>query len=55
MFSIIKASQIGKRIEDLREILDGEEGNVCIPQWPGLPHEVSDIENKSNVVGEGDE
>jgi len=35
--SMMKARLIEKRIEDLREILDWEEGDVCIPAWPALP------------------
>ena len=34
--SMMKARLIEKRIEDLREILDWEEGDVCIPAWPAL-------------------
>ena len=36
-FSMMKARLIEKRIEDLRAILDWEEGDVCIPAWPALP------------------
>ena len=35
-FSMMKARLIEKRIKDLREILDWEEGDVCIPAWPAL-------------------
>ena len=35
--SMMKARLIEKRIEDLRAILDWEEGDVCIPAWPALP------------------
>jgi uncharacterized protein YecT (DUF1311 family) len=34
--SMMKARLIEKRIEDLRAILDWEEGDVCIPAWPAL-------------------
>ena len=34
--SMMKARLIEKRIEDLRENLDWEEGEVCIPAWPAL-------------------
>ena len=34
--SMMKARLIEKRIKDLREILDWEEGDVCIPAWPAL-------------------